>query len=206
MGEGAESEHSKINRREEARMKIMTILGSPKMEGNTAGALAMLERELGDGHEIDRVNLPELEVMGCQGCYACQASPNEASCVIRDGATDVLKRLVDADAVVYASPLFMWGLPSKIHALMERHLSLVTGYMTPAYKSLLEGKKTALLLTCGGSVEGNADAVQMVFDRFVGYAKGNPVGKYIVPGTTTPDEIEGKAGDVVKKLAADLTD
>lgn len=185
-------------------MKIMTILGSPKMEGNTAGALAMLERELGDGHEIDRVNLPELEVMGCQGCYACQQKPNEASCVIRDDATDVLRRIVEAEAVVYAAPLYMWGLPSKMHALMERHLSLVTGYMSPDYVSLLEGKRTALLMTCGGPVENNTEFVQGVFDRVGGYSRATLVGKYFVAGTTTPDEIEGKAGEVVKELAADL--
>ncbi|HYW69327.1 MAG TPA: flavodoxin family protein [bacterium] len=185
-------------------MKIMTVLGSPKMDGNTAGALAMLERELGAAHDIDRINLPELDVMGCQGCYECQKKPNEASCVVRDGATDVLKRIVDADAIVYASPLFMWGFASKIHAFMERHLSLVTGYMTPQYVSLVEGKKAALLLTCGGPVEGNTEAIQQVFDGFTGYAKANLVGKYIVAGTTTPDEIESKAGDIVKKMAADL--
>ena len=185
-------------------MKIMTVLGSPKMDGNTAGALAMLERELGDAHEIERVDLPELEVSGCQGCYACQANPDEASCVIRDGATDVLKRIVEVDAVVYAAPLYMWGLPAKIHALLERHLSLVTGYMTENFKSLLEGKRTALLMTCGGPVENNTELVQGVFDNVSGYAKAKLIGKYIVPEATTPDEIEGKAGDVVKKLAAEL--
>jgi multimeric flavodoxin WrbA len=185
-------------------MKIMTILGSPKMEGNTAGALAMFERELGDAHEIDRVNLPELEVSGCQGCYACQANPDEASCVQIDGATDVLKRIVEADAVIYAAPLYMWGLPAKIHALLERHLSLVTGYMSENFKSLLEGKRTAYLMTCGGPVENNTELVQGVFDKMSEYANVNLVGKYIVPGTTTPDEIEGKAGEIVKKMAADL--
>ena len=185
-------------------MKIMTILGSPKMEGNTAGALAMLERELSDGHQIDRINLPELEVSGCQGCYECQKNPDEASCVIRDGATDVLKRIVEADAVVYAAPLYMWGLPAKMHALLERHLSLVTGYMSENFKSLLEGKRTAYLMTCGGPVEGNTELVQGVLDNVTSYAKAKLVGKYFVPGSTTPDEIESKAGDVVEKLAADL--
>ena len=185
-------------------MKILTILGSPKMDGNTAGALAMLESELGDGHEIERVNLPELEVSGCQGCYACQAKPDEASCVIRDGATDVLKRIAEADAVVYAAPLYMWGLPAKMHALLERHLSLVTGYMSENYKSLLEGTRTAYLMTCAGPVEGNTEFVQGVFDKMSGYAKAKLVGKYFVAGTTTPDEIEGKAGKVVKKMAKDI--
>ena len=36
------------------------------------------------------------------------------------------------------------------------------------------------------------------------YSRSKLAGKYIVAGTTTPDEIEGKAGDIVKKMAADL--
>lgn len=185
-------------------MKIMTILGSPKIDGNTARALAMLERELGEAHKIDRVNLPELEVMGCQGCYACQQNPDEASCVIRDGATDVLERIVEADVLVYAAPLYMWGLPAKIHALLERHLSLVTGYMSENFKSLLEGKRTAYLVTCGGPIENNTEFLQGVLGRISEYAKAELVGNYFVAGTTTPDEVAEKAEDVVKKLAADL--
>ena len=164
----------------------------------------MFERELGGGHEIDRVNLPELEVSGCQGCYECQKRPDEASCVVRDGATDVLKRIVDADAIVYAAPLYMWGLPSKMHALLERHLSLVTGHMSENFKSLVEGKRTAYLMTCGGPVENNTEFLQGILDRMSGYSRARLVGTYFVPGTTTPDEIEGKAGDIVKKLAVDL--
>jgi multimeric flavodoxin WrbA len=182
----------------------MTILGSPKMEGNTAAALRVFEEAIGDKHEVERVNLPELEVTGCQGCYACQEKPNEASCVVRDGATDVLKRIVGADAVVYATPLFMWGFASKIHALMERHISLVTGFSTPPYKSLVEGKKIALLVTCGGPGGGNTDAIKKVFDGFAQFGKAHAVGKYVVARATTPEETERKARTVIGRMAADF--
>jgi multimeric flavodoxin WrbA len=186
-------------------MKIMTVLGSPKMEGNTAGALKMFEDAVGGTHEIERVNLPTMDVMGCQGCYACQQKPNEPSCVVRDDATEFLKRIVEVDAVVYASPLYMWGFASKLHGFLERHLSLVTGYGGgPDYVSLLEGKKVAYLLTCGGPVENNTEHVQGVIDNMSGYSKANLVGKYIVAGATVPDEIESKAADVIAKMAADF--
>ena len=185
-------------------MKIVTILGSPKMEGNTAGALELFEKAVEGTHEIDRVNLPELEVMGCQGCYACQQYPNEPSCVTRDDGVDVLKKIAGADAVVYASPLYMWGFPSKLHGLLERHLSLVTGYMSPNFVSLMEGKKIAYLVTCGGPVDHNTEQVQGVMDNMAGYSKASLVGKYIVAGATVPEEIEDKAKDVVGKMAADF--
>ena len=85
------------------------------------------------------------------------------------------------------------------------HLSLVTGYMSPEYVSLLEGKKTAYLMTCGGPVENNTEQVQGVIDKMASYSKADLVGKYIVAGATVPDEIEAKAADVVAKMAADLT-
>ena len=70
--------------------------------------------------------------------------------------------------------------------------------------AMLEGKRTALLMTCGGPVENNTELVQGVFDRVGDYTKATLVGKYFVAGATTPDEIEGKAGEVVRELAADL--
>ena len=120
----------------------------------------MFEKALGGEHEVERVDLPGRDVMGCQGCYACQQKPHEASCVIRDGATDVLRKIAEADAIVYASPLYMWGFPSKLHGLLERHLSLVTGYGSPNYISLMEGKRIAYLLTCAGPVKRVSQSTQ----------------------------------------------
>lgn len=185
-------------------MKIMTILGSPKKMGNTASALAMFEKLVTDGHEVDRVNIADMNFTGCQGCYSCQQNPDEPSCIISDDASDVYRRLVDCDAIVYAAPLYMWGFPSGIHGFMERHLSLVTGYGTPSYTSLVKGKRAALLMTCGGPVENNADLVQGVFERFVSYAQAENAGAFIVAGATTPDEIEAKAEGVVAELAKAL--
>ena len=185
-------------------MKIMTILGSPKKNGNTAGALAMFEKLAGEKHEIDRVNISDVNVLGCQGCYSCQQDPDRPSCVLSDDANGIFERLLKADAVVYAAPLYMWGFPTGIRALMERHLSLVTGYMTSDYKSLLKGKRAAMLMTSAGPVENNAELAQGIFDRFCAYGSYDQVGKYMVPLCTTPDEIEGKADDVVKKMASEL--
>jgi multimeric flavodoxin WrbA len=182
-------------------VKIMTVLGSPKKGGNTAAALAMFEKLVAEGHEVERVNIADMNFTGCQGCYSCQQNADEPSCILSDDASDVYRRILGCDAIVYAAPLYMWGFPSGIHGFMERHLSLVTGYGTPGYKSLVKGKRTALLMTCGGPVENNADLVQGVFERFADYAQAENVGAFIVAGATTPDEIEAKAEGVVAEMA-----
>ena len=52
-------------------MKVMTILGSPKRNGNTAKVLEQFESFITNGHEVDRVDIASYHVKGCVGCYAC---------------------------------------------------------------------------------------------------------------------------------------
>jgi multimeric flavodoxin WrbA len=185
-------------------MKVMTILGSPKNKGNTATVLGMFEEIISKSNEIDRVNVRDCDINGCLGCYACQRTPDEPACVQKDDAGSTLERMIDADAVVYATPLYDWSFSAQLKALLDRHLCLVTGYASPAYKSLVEGKKMALLVTCGGPVENNADLIQSNFDRIVDYLKADTAGKYVVPGCTTPDTMGDEAMEIAKQIARDM--
>jgi multimeric flavodoxin WrbA len=185
-------------------MKVMTILGSPKRNGNTAKVLGMFESMISNGHEVERIDIADSNVKGCIGCYACQQKTDEPGCVQKDDAVSIFERMMSSDAVVYASPLYCWSFSSQMKAFLDRHLCLVTGYGTPDYKSLCEGKRIALLVTCAGPVEGNADLIQTIFERINDYAKCSVIGKYVVPLCTTPDAIGPEATEIAEKMAADV--
>jgi len=177
-------------------MKVVTVQGSPRADGNTAAVLEKFEKALGDGHEVERVDLQKLNVGGCLACYACTQNLSEPGCVQMDDAQGVIASILEADAVVYATPLYMWTFPAQIKALLDRHLCFVKGYMQPDYTSLIKDKPVALLVTCGGPVEGNADLIQESFNRFAKYGLLGHAGNYVVPGCTTPDQL-GEAADTV---------
>lgn len=185
-------------------MKVTTILGSPKRKGNTAKVLGLFEELVAQEHEVDRINIADFEVRGCLGCGACQKVTDEPGCVQKDDAVALFERMLGSDAVIYASPLYCWNFPSQMKAFIDRHFCLVTGYGGPDYKSLIEGKRTALLVTCSGPVENNADLIQETFDRFSNYARCDAVGKYIVPFCTTPDSLGDEAKVAAKKMAGDI--
>lgn len=188
-----------------ARMKIVMLMGSPRPSGNTATVLGMVEESLASEHEIKRYDVAQLDIIGCQGCYACADSPNEPGCVQRDDATGILDEILGADAIVYATPLYMWGIASDLRALMERHFCLVKTYGSPAKKSLVKGKRVAMLVTATGPVENNADAIQTVFDRFASYCECEVAGKFVLPGcgfTQAPGE---DAGRLAARIAEALT-
>lgn len=185
-------------------MKVVTIQGSPRANGNTAAVLEKFEKALGDGHEIERVDLQGLNIGGCLACYACTQNLTEPGCVQMDDAQGVLDQILGADAVVYATPLYMWTFPAQIKALLDRHLCFVKGYTTPDYTSLIKDKRVALLVTCGGPVEGNADLIQESFNRLAKYGFLDHVGNYVVPGCTTPVQLGEAADAVVSQMTADI--
>jgi hypothetical protein len=165
-------------------MKVTTILGSPKIDGNTAKVLGLFEELIGQDHKVDRINIADSDIKGCVGCHSCQQVPDEPGCVQKDDVAGLFARMMKA--------------------FIDRHFCLATGYGTSDYESLVEGKRTALLVTCGGPIENNADLIQIVFDRLNDYGQCQVICRYVVPFCTTPDAIGPEAMETVKKMAADI--
>jgi multimeric flavodoxin WrbA len=185
-------------------MKVLALQGSPHTDGNTATMLDFVKKYLGGGHSFERIDLVEMKVSGCHACYECQHVPDTHGCAVEDDGQAILDKVLEADAIIYATPLYMWGIASWLRAIMERHLSCVMGYMTGEWTSLVKGKTVALLVTAGGPAEQNADAVTTVFQRFTDYGKTKSLGTYVVPLCTTPDELGEKGEEIAKRLADDI--
>jgi len=187
-------------------MKIITIFGSPRKDGNTAKVLSMFEDKVGKDHEVERINITQYKVGGCLGCYKCQEKKGEPGCVQKDDALTIFEKMIQADAIVYASPLYCWSFTSQMKPLIDRHFCLVTDYGTPDHDSLISGKPAALLVTCAGPVEDNCDAIQSIFTGFTDYAKLMAKGNFILPFCTTPDAIGDKGAELAGNLAKSITE
>jgi multimeric flavodoxin WrbA len=187
-------------------MRVTSVLGSPRpKKGNTATVLGWVEDELrAQGHDVDRINIIDKKVNGCKECYTCQGNPDEPGCPQEDDAKEIFERLMASDAMLLASPLFCWGFSSQIKPLIDRHFCLVTDYGTPKWKSLLEGKRAGLLVTCAGPIEENADLVVQMFQRLMDYAKISTPESLVIPFTTTPDAMGAEIKELAVKFAGRL--
>ncbi|HKI50394.1 MAG TPA: NAD(P)H-dependent oxidoreductase [Desulfobacteria bacterium] len=186
-------------------MKILAILGSPKKNGNTAKVLSMFEEKVGPDHEVERIHITQYKVGGCLGCYKCQEKKDEPGCVQKDDALMIFDKMIKADAIVYASPLYCWSFSSQIKPLIDRHVCLVSGYGTPEHDSLISGKPVALLVTCAGPIEGNCDAIRGIFAGISSYGKAAAKGNFILPGCTSPDAIGDEGAALAANLARAIT-
>jgi multimeric flavodoxin WrbA len=186
-------------------MKIITILGSPRKRGNTATVLNAFEQLVAAQHQVERINLIDHSVNGCLGCDHCQSILDEMGCVQNDEALNILERLFDADAIVYASPVYCWSFTAQMKALMDRHYCLVKWQDGKRVQSLLRGKRAALLSTCGGTLEDDADLIQTLFDREINYLECQNAGHFILPACGTPDTLGPRALVLAQEMATALT-
>lgn len=103
--------------------KAIGINGSPRKNKNSA---IMLEHALqgaaAKGAETELINLVDLNFSGCKSCFACKLLNGKSfgRCALRDDLTDVLDKILNADAVIIATPIYFGDVPGMVRNLFER--------------------------------------------------------------------------------------
>ena len=185
-------------------MRTMTILGSPRRHGNTAKAIQWVEEQLrADGHEVDHVNILDYNVGGCNECLACKKGGADL-CLADDDANGLFLRMVQADVVLIAAPVFCWGFPAQIKGLIDRFFCLMDFDSPRTDLPRLHGKPMSLLLTAGGEQVDNADLVFRGFAHMVKLLRARSVGNWLVPNCSVPEAMGEDVHDAAIKFAKTL--
>jgi multimeric flavodoxin WrbA len=177
----------------------MTVLGSPRRNGNTAKVLAWTEDELRKlGHTIERVYVGDGSIAPCRGCNGCKKTPDKPGCTATDRGNDIFSQMLLCDVVLFASPLYCWGLAAQLKCLIDRAYCLLKE--DPKQQSLLAGQRMALLVTGGGEIEDNLSLTVPPFREFAEYFQCENAGALLIPDCTEP----AKIGAAVEKQAREF--
>ena len=137
-------------------MKILIVSGSRNLEGRTARAAAALaEGARGAGCETESLFLPLLNLERCRQCEddgwgLCRGGER---CVIEDDLSTVLEKIREADAVVFANPVYFSNLAESLRAFLDRLRRLC---VHGAKKDRIEGKPAVGICVAGGGGGGAA--------------------------------------------------
>jgi len=99
-------------------MRILGIMGSPRIKGNTD--LLMDEALKGvqsQGIEVEKIIVDKLNIAPCREYYGCL---KDGRCVIRDDMDTMYSKLLEANGMIVASPMFFYGLTGQIKVLIDR--------------------------------------------------------------------------------------
>jgi multimeric flavodoxin WrbA len=93
-------------------------MGSPRIKGNTDLLLdEALKGAQSQGAETEKITASHLKIAPCREIYACLKDGN---CVIRDDMDDLYTKILAADAIIIASPIFFYTVSAQLMPLISR--------------------------------------------------------------------------------------
>ena len=100
-------------------MKAVGIVGSPRKEGNTEILTKhCLKAMAEEGLETELIRLAGLDIRGCNHCEYC--FEHEGSCSIEDDMQPIREKMLDADVIIIASPVYYGSATALVKGLLER--------------------------------------------------------------------------------------
>lgn len=121
-------------------MKIVIVNGSCR-RGNTLSAIEAFKSGLNKEYEVEIIQPETLNIGFCKGCGACQCYKG---CVDQDDTNPTIDKLVHADMIVFATPVYWWGMSAQLKMIIDKCYS----------KGLqLKNKKVGLIVIGGSPVD-----------------------------------------------------
>ena len=96
--------------------KIVILNGSPRKSGNTAAlAKAFAQGAEGAGNTVTEFFLGGMDIHGCKGCFGGHSS-RECPCVQKDDMAEIREKMLAADVIVLASPIYFYTMTAQMEA------------------------------------------------------------------------------------------
>ena len=75
------------------------------------------EGALHAGHDVEKISLAGKNISFCRGCLACQKL---GRCVIDDDANGIMQKVLNADVVVWATPIYYYEMSGQMKVMIDR--------------------------------------------------------------------------------------
>ena len=160
-------------------MNILILQGSPNRKGSTAMLCNEFERGAREaGHVTERIDVAYAGVEPCTGCVACGY---EGPCAQSDGMDDLREKILAADMLVFATPLYYFGMTAQLKTVVDRFCSSNASIVHA-------GLKSALLTVAWQDEAWTFDALESHYDTLVRYLRLGDCGRVLGGGCGTPSQ------------------
>lgn len=158
-------------------MKIVVLEGSPNKTGSSymlADAFCRGAKE--SGHTIEIVDTVHADIHPCTGCIHCGY---EGPCVQKDDVNGIRKKILEADMMVFVTPLYYYGMSAQLKTMIDRFC---------AFNSSIQRKhmKSALLTAAWNSDDWTFEALEAHYKTLVRYLNLQDMGMVLGYGCGTP--------------------
>lgn len=161
--------------KENSKMKITVITGSPHKAGTSAlladKFIAGAEK---NGHKVFRFNAAFKNIHACTGCNACGMN---GPCVFKDDIErELMPELLDSDMIVLVTPLYYYDMSAQLKTVIDRFYSRTYD---------INGKQSVLLAAGGSDTPLTMRSITKHYETLAGYMHWQDRGMVLAPGCPT---------------------
>ena len=166
-------------------MKKVIVISTSLRPGSNSDMLAdqFIEGARIAGNEVEKIALADKNIQFCKGCLACQKL---GRCVISDDVNDIMAKVLEADVVCWATPIYYYEMSGQMKTLIDR--------MNAMYPKDYRFRDVYLLSTATEDAE---HVPQRAFAGLTGwidcYPKSRLASTLFCGGVTMPRDITGNA-------------
>lgn len=143
------------------KKNILIISASPRTDSNSdALGDEFMRGALESGHNVEKIRLAEKDINFCTGCLACIHEPG--ACVQQDDMTEINEKLLAADVLLLASPVYFHVMNGQMKTFIDR--------VCPIY-TMLRDKEVYYAVSCAGGssqVESSVESFRVFIRSFSG--------------------------------------
>ena len=170
-------------------MKIAVFNGSPRKENTSAMVEAFCEGAKAAGHDVTEYQVGKMKINGCLACEYCHTKGN-GQCVQKDDLEKIMPAYLEADVIVFASPIYYFGMTAQMECALQR----VYCVGKPQ-----KAKKAVLMLSSGSP--GVYDSAIAQFKAYMAYVGIEAAG--IITANGAENKSEAKMNEI-KEFAKKL--
>lgn len=162
--------------------KVLIISASLRQNSNSeALADAFLKGATDGGNTVEKISLYGKTIGFCTGCLACQKT---GCCVIPDDADMIAQRMLTADVLVFATPIYYYEMSGQLKTMLDR--------ANPLFSADYDFRDIYFLSAAAEDAEGvDARAISGLEGWIECFSKARLAGTVFAGGVTGPGEIEG---------------
>ena len=100
-------------------MKRVLVISTSLRRGSNSDMLAdkFVEGAMAAGNDVEKISLEGKEIQFCKGCFACQKL---GRCVIKDDVNDIMAKVLEADVICWATPIYYYEMSGQMKTLIDR--------------------------------------------------------------------------------------
>ena len=173
--------HISDNKSKTNKMKIVVLTGSPRKNGNSAYlAEQFIKGAEEKGHEVFRFDCAFKQVEPCRACNRCGMN---GPCIFNDDFQELRPRLIEADMVVFATPMYYFGISAQMKRVIDRFYA-INGQIKGV------SKKAALVMTYADTSTKEAEPMRVHYHTLMDYLGWTSVGEVVASGVWTVGSVQ----------------